>query len=73
MAMIHVGGHSYQLPADPDAQTIAGNVRAAVQAKGLLEVQVVVADSPVTLYINTAVTEVIALDWNGNGAGFFHG
>ena len=73
MALIHVGGRSYPLPADPDAQTVAANVRAAVQAKGLLEVQVEVAESPVTLYINTAVVDVVALDWNGNGAGFFHG
>jgi hypothetical protein len=73
MAMIHVGGRSYPLPADADTQVVASEVRAAVEAKGSLQVQVEVDGSPVTLYINTAQVDVIALDWNGTGAGFFHG
>lgn len=72
-ALIHVGGKSYALPADPDAQTVAAAVRAAVERKGLLEIQVEVAGAAVTLYINTDQVDVIALDWNGVGAGFFHG
>ncbi len=72
-ALIHVGGKSYALPADPDPQTVATAVRTAVQQKGLLEIQVDVAGEPVTLYINTDQVDVIALDWDGVGAGFFHG
>lgn len=72
-ALIHIGGRSYTLPVDPDAQTVAAAVRAAVADKGLLEIQVEIDGKPVTLYVNTAEVDVIALDWDGAGAGFFHG
>ena len=72
-ALIHIGGRSYTLPVDSDAQTVAASVKAAVESKGLLEIQVDVEDKPVTLFVNTDQVDVIALDWDGGGAGFFHG
>jgi hypothetical protein len=72
-ARIHIGTRSFALPADADAQTVAASVRAAVEAKGVLELQVEADGSPVTLFVNTAEVDVIALDWHGTGAGFMHG
>jgi len=72
-ALIHIGGRSYTLPVEPDAQTVAAAVQSAVSQQGLLQVQVEINTKPVTLYVNTAQVDVIALDWDGGGAGFFHG
>lgn len=72
-ALIHIDGRSYQLPAEPGPQALAAEIRAAVEAKGAITIQVEIADQQVTLYVNTAQVGVIALDWEGVGAGFFHG
>lgn len=72
-AVIHIEGQSYTLPADPDPQEVAANVRAALASNGPLEIQVDVKGSPVTLFVNTDRIGVIALDWDGGGLGFFHG
>lgn len=72
-ALIHIDGRTYQLPVDVNQQELAGAVQGAVEAKGAVTIQVEIADHPVTLYVNTAEVAVIALDWKGGGAGFFHG
>jgi len=72
-ALIHIDGRTYPLPAEPTPQEVATSVKAAVEAKGAVTIQVEVGGQQVTLYVNTAQVSVIALDWNGVGAGFFHG
>jgi uncharacterized protein YacL (UPF0231 family) len=73
MALIHIDGRTYPLPEGTNQQELAGAVEAAVQAKGAVTIQVEIGGHEVTLYVNTAEVAVIALDWNGGGAGFFHG
>ena len=72
-ALIHIDGRTYQLPDGVNQQELAAEVQAAVEAKGAVTIQVEIAGNPVTLYVNTAEVAVLALDWKGGGAGFFHG
>jgi hypothetical protein len=73
MPLIHIDGRSYTLPSEADQGQLAEDVAAAIDAKKTLKVQVTVGEAPVTLFVNTALVRVIALDWDGTGAGFFHG
>jgi len=34
---------------------------------------VVVEGGDINLYVNTKLVDIIAFDWDGKGAGFFHG
>jgi hypothetical protein len=72
-ALIHIGSRTYSLSDDAEPQKLASDITKAMDAKGTLIVQVQVAGQAITLYINTAMIDVIALDWNGVGQGFFHG
>ena len=72
-AKIHIGSRSFDLPDDPTPQEVGARVAEAVAAKGLLTLNVLIAGSTVTLFVNTAQVETIVVDPEGVGQGFFHG
>jgi hypothetical protein len=72
-ALIHIGTRTYPLPAATDLQQLAGDIAGAMTDHRPLQVQVEVATEAMTVYVNTAVVDIIVLDWQGVGQGFTHG
>ena len=73
-AMIHIGSRSFALPENKDPEDVGADiVKAFTAATHLLQVEVVVAQKKMTIYVNVLEAGLIVLDPDGVGQGFFHG
>jgi hypothetical protein len=75
MALIHLNGRSYRLEPTDEAELVAlaEKIETAVMNATPVKIPVLVEGGKVNLLVNTELVDVLAFDWDGTGAGFFHG
>jgi hypothetical protein len=70
--MVHVGTRRFVVADGVDTVELAQTIDTAVKANGSFSFDAQIGESPLTVHVNTAVVDVVIIDYNGVGSGFFH-